>query len=356
MLKEAGSVLRRGQSVRHSRFIHRGTVAVLACALSALLSGCSGEPVPPAEILSFAATPQPVMMPEPVAPSGYLVAPSDMPQSSGTIRSVDQLSGYQDGSRPFSLAEEESVQVGEAPTGYLRAPGDDQPMAEAQPLVEAQPMGEAPIEEERVAYMPRIADPIARPEWAGGMPVSERNCRQQLKRLGVVYEDIPAVGNGKSCGIAHPVKLKSLSGGISIKPAATLNCQITLAFAQWVKNDLAPSTRARYLSGLKSITQLNSYSCRRMNNNDRNPPMSEHATGNAIDIGAITLDSGRLIDVHKPGFFAFREKSLLTNVRSDSCKYFNTVLGPGTNRQHADHFHFDLRDRKSGRKYCNMGK
>ena len=93
-----------------------------------------------------------------------------------------------------------------------------------------------------------------------------------------------------------------------------------------------------------------------MNNNDANPPMSEHATGNAIDIGAITLDSGRTIDVRKPGFFAFREKSLLTNVRSDSCKYFNTVLGPGTNRQHADHFHFDLRDRKSGRKYCNMGK
>ena len=342
-------MLRRGQS-DHSHFMRRGKAASIACVLAALLAGCSGDPVPPAEVLSFAPSPQPIMMPEPVAPTGYLVAP-DASRSNSSLVSVEQLSGYQDGSRPYSLAEEESVQVGEAPTGYLRVPDDAQPIAEARPITEPQP-----IQEERVAYMPRIEDPLARPEWAGGMPVSERNCRQQLKRLGVVYEDIPAVGNGKSCGIAHPVKLKGLSGGIKIKPAATLNCQITLAFAQWVKNDLAPSTRARYLSGISSIKQMSSYSCRRMNNNDRNPPMSEHATGNAIDIGAIKLDSGRTIDVHKPGFFAFREKSLLTNVRSDSCKYFNTVLGPGSNRQHADHFHFDLRDRKSGRKYCNMGK
>mgnify|MGYP001627823265 CR=1 FL=1 len=308
--------------------------------VSAVVVACSGDPVPPTEVLSLSPSSAPLAMVEPAAPAGYLMAPSD---TQGTLRSVEQLSGYQDGSEPFSLAQEEELQVTEPQTGYLRVPGEAQPQPE-------------PIREERVAYMPRIEDPIAKPQWAGGMPVSERKCRQQLKRLGVVYEDIEPVGNGKSCGIAHPVKLKKLSGGISIKPAATLNCQLTLAFAQWVKNDLAPSTRARYLTGISSIKQMSSYSCRRMNNNDRNPPMSEHATGNAIDIGAITLDSGKTIVVREPGFFAFREKSLLTNVRSDSCKYFNTVLGPGTNRQHADHFHFDLRVRKSGRKYCNMGR
>ncbi|WP_244598263.1 extensin family protein [Pseudohoeflea suaedae] len=353
---------RRGQHHHsfHRHALVRGSFALAVA--SALLAGCSGDPVPPAEVPSLSPSPAPLAMVEPLAPAGYMMAPADTPPQMGSMRTVEQLSGYQDGSRPFSLAEEEEVQAAQqlgAPEGYLRVPDEAEPLVQAEPMVSAEPLVQAqpePIREERVAYIPRIEDPIAKPQWAGGMPVSERNCRQQLKRLGVVYEDIPAVGNGRSCGIAHPVKLKQLSGGITIKPAATLNCQITLAFAQWVKNDLAPSTRARYLTGISSIQQMSSYSCRRMNNNDKNPPMSEHAVGNAIDIGSITLNSGKLIDVRKPGFFAFREKSLLTNVRSDSCKYFNTVLGPGTNRQHADHFHFDLRDRKSGRKYCNMGR
>jgi len=40
-------------------------------------------------------------------------------------------------------------------------------------------------------------------------------------------------------------------------------------------------------------------------------------------------------------------------VRGDSCKYFSTVLGPGSNAEHWNHFHFDLRSRKGGRQYCN---
>jgi hypothetical protein len=35
------------------------------------------------------------------------------------------------------------------------------------------------------------------------------------------------------------------------------------------------------------------------------------------------------------------------------CRYFNTVLGPGSNPEHWNHFHFDLRSRKSGKAYCD---
>ena len=134
----------------------------------------------------------------------------------------------------------------------------------------------------------------------------------------------------------------------------TLNCETTLAFAKWVKNELAPSARARYLTGIGSIQPMGGYSCRRMNNSrQRYNPMSEHARGNAIDIGRFTLKNGHEIDVRQKGFFAFREKGLLKAVRTDSCKYFNTVLGPGSNPEHWNHFHFDLRDRASGNRYCD---
>lgn len=137
-----------------------------------------------------------------------------------------------------------------------------------------------------------------------------------------------------------------------MKPAATLNCSMTKVFAKWVKNELVPSARYRYFSGVKSIHQMSSYSCRKMNSRSNNP-WSEHARGNALDIGGFTLKNGKHIDVRKKSFFAFREKGLLKTVRSDSCKYFKTVLGPG-DPYHGDHFHFDLRYRKSGRPYCSL--
>jgi hypothetical protein len=200
--------------------------------------------------------------------------------------------------------------------------------------------------------MPRVNNPMSAPQWAGGMPASEKACRNRLKRLGVTFRDLPAINSGKGCSIPYPIEVTELSGGIKIKPAAKLNCQITDAFAQWVKNELAPAARLRYLSGVSSIRQLSSYSCRTMNSK-RGAPMSEHASGNAIDVGKITLNNGQAIAVRKPGFFSFREKSLLKTIRHDSCKYFTTVLGPGSDIHHKDHFHFDLRTRKAGYRHCD---
>ena len=212
---------------------------------------------------------------------------------------------------------------------------------------------QASEEEQQVAFLPRLNDPMQMPETMGGMPASEKACRQRLQKLGVTFRDVPRIARGRSCGIEWPVELSGLSGGIQIRPAAQVNCQITEAFARWVKAELVPSTRMRYLSGVSAIHQMSSYSCRTMNS-QRGAAMSEHAKGNAIDVGKIVLKIGKAIAIEKKGFFAFREKGLLKAVRGDSCKYFSTVLGPGSDRFHKDHFHFDLRARKSGYRHCSL--
>ena len=212
---------------------------------------------------------------------------------------------------------------------------------------------QASEEEQQVAFLPRLNDPMQMPETMGGMPASEKACRQRLQKLGVTFRDVPRIARGRSCGIEWPVELSGLSGGIQIRPAAQVNCQITEAFARWVKAELVPSTRMRYLSGVSAIHQMSSYSCRTMNS-QRGAAMSEHAKGNAIDVGKIVLKNGKAIAIEKKGFFAFREKGLLKAVRGDSCKYFSTVLGPGSDRFHKDHFHFDLRARKSGYRHCSL--
>ncbi|NLR96354.1 extensin family protein [Rhizobium sp. P38BS-XIX] len=215
----------------------------------------------------------------------------------------------------------------------------------------------------QVAMLPRIDNPVPRldqqfeaPQSTPGMmPPSEIACRQELRRMGVIYTDKPAISSGPACQVPYPISLSGLSGNIAVRPAVTLNCQVTLAFAKWVKNELAPAARTRYWSGIGTVVPLGGYSCRRMNNSrQRYNPMSEHAHGNAIDVGTFILKNGHVIDVRKKGLFSFREGGLLKAVRTDSCRYFDTVLGPGSNPEHWNHFHFDLRDRKGGRRYCSL--
>ncbi|RWX75554.1 extensin [Neorhizobium lilium] len=230
--------------------------------------------------------------------------------------------------------------------GVAMAPAGRAPVAGTQQVAMLRPNNpmsdDGPISEPNQSFMPSV------------MPQSEASCRAELRRLGVEFQERPRISSGPSCGIDYPVKLSGLSGNIDVKPAVTLNCQTTLAFARWVKGELAPSARYRYLTGVQTIVPLGGYSCRRMNNSrQRYNPISEHAKGNAIDIGAIVLKNGHEIDVRKKGLFSFREGGLLKSVRTDSCKYFSTVLGPGSNAEHWNHFHFDLRSRKGSRRYCD---
>lgn len=252
---------------------------------------------------------------------------TDMPRQVGEPASIPMSDG--------------SAELGGEGDGYLRVPD------------KAATRRRQASDGEQVAFLPRMSNPMQMPEAMGGMPASERACRQRLQKLGVKFRDVPRISRGRSCGIEWPVELSGLSGGIQIKPAAQVNCQITEAFARWVKQELVPSTRMRYLSGVSAIHQMSSYSCRTMNS-QRGAAMSEHAKGNAIDVGKIVLTSGKAIAIEKKGFFAFREKGLLKSVRGDSCKYFSTVLGPGSDRFHKDHFHFDLRARKSGYRHCSL--
>lgn len=197
-----------------------------------------------------------------------------------------------------------------------------------------------------LAGYPRLNAPMSQPDL---MPAGERDCRRQLKRLGVKFRDVARIRDSASCGIDWPVEVTGFSGNVGLKPAATLSCQMALAFASWTKDELAPAARWRYFSGVKTIHQGSSYSCRSIAGSRT---ISEHAKGNALDVMRIELKNGNDIDVRKPGWFAFRQRGLLNNVRSDACSYFSTVLGPGYNADHKDHFHFDIKERRNGYRAC----
>jgi hypothetical protein len=148
-----------------------------------------------------------------------------------------------------------------------------------------------------VAAYPRFSTPLAEPD-AMDMSAEEETCRKQLRRLGVTFQDLAPINEGGACTIDHPVKVSSLPGSVELKPAATLTCQMALAFATWTRSELTPSARWRYMSGVKTIHQGSSYSCRRIRGTS---VASEHSKGNALDVMRIELRNGKDIDVRKPG-------------------------------------------------------
>lgn len=81
--------------------------------------------------------------------------------------------------------------------------------------------------------------------------------------------------------------------------------------------------------------------------------MSEHGYGNALDIAAFTLESGRKVTVANGWSGRQDERGFLRTVRAEACDDFMTVLGPGSDRHHRDHIHLDLQVRRSGNHYCH---
>lgn len=308
---------------------------VSVVALSALLlSACSSDPRPPADVGFHSAAiappelPEPVIQPEPVLQSEPTVQPEPTVQMAQAFPAPENPGE--------SLSEEEARRVYVDPA----EPEIDQPpMSEPEPPVQA-----AMPRPERKGWFQWGDAPDT-----GGLPATEAACRKKLKKLRVSFTEMNPIRDSASCAIPYPVKVSAI-GGVQIKPAATLNCEMAATFASWTRNELVSSSRWRYMSGIKTIHQGSSYSCRRIRGEGK---MSAHSTGSAIDVMAITLNNGKKIDIKKQGFFAFRARGLLNTVRADGCEYFTTVLGPGYNYDHRNHFHFDLMKRRSGKVACH---
>ena len=149
----------------------------------------------------------------------------------------------------------------------------------------------------------------------------------------------PVDGKG-GCGIKNPIRVSALTtSAVQVTPSATLNCAVTKATADWMREAVLAAAERELGSRPARIVNASSYACR--SRGHRGGRLSEHAFGNALDIRAFVLEDGRRIDVqHHPK--GSPEARFLASVRASACQYFTTVLGPGFNRAHADHLHLDI--------------
>ncbi len=211
----------------------------------------------------------------------------------------------------------------------------------------------APVPQEppkRDGASPKVAsppDPRSGGTPARVMPITEIDCRQRLQELGVEFANRSAESGEAGCSVPYPVSVSGLGGGVELHPEALMNCALAEAAARFTAEIAAPAAKREFGSGLKAIDHASAYVCRPRNGSSK---LSEHAFGNALDIARFALSDGRAVDVvERP---PEREARFLGALRKAACGPFKTVLGPGSDADHALHFHLDLAPRRNGGTVC----
>jgi len=183
---------------------------------------------------------------------------------------------------------------------------------------------------------PSIATPLA-PQPA------DAECFAELRANHIEAEIVPAPPAPLAdCGIAEPVRLSSigLANGatIDMPDRPILDCAFAITFTEFAQDLMAPLATAMLGSGVVALA-TGGYSCRspiRLPSGNPNP----HAKGIAIDVSAITLADRRRIAIGHEANSA--EALFARTIRRAACGWFTTVLGPGADAAHAEHFHFDI--------------
>jgi hypothetical protein len=181
-----------------------------------------------------------------------------------------------------------------------------------------------------------------------GLIAPETQCTVNPHSVGEA-EKIDDIDEGNGCEVENAWRMRSVAG-VGFSRPAIVNCGVIGPLDEWMSNRVQPAAQQEFGESVLSIDVAASYACR-ARNNSFGAKMSEHGFGNAIDISAFTLESGRRITVKQGWRGGEDERDFLREIRREACGDFRTVLGPGT-AHHGDHFHLDLANRRSGKAYC----
>ncbi len=175
--------------------------------------------------------------------------------------------------------------------------------------------------------------------------VNQSQCFAELKRLPVRYTLVPDQSAAPGCTLSSTLQLTNV--GIPISNIRAIQCSLARALSLWVQGALQPAAREILGSAVVRIESMGAYACRNIIGGSGSG-LSQHATGNAVDVGAFILADGRRISIRDGWNGADDARAFLRSIRASACKRFVTVLSPEYNAAHFDHLHFDM----GGKPFC----
>ena len=191
---------------------------------------------------------------------------------------------------------------------------------------------------------------------AESVAAAQTSCRSLLAGLDIDFEPLAPIGEEGGCGTPGAILIKAIDG-VEIDPPAEANCQLAEALHHWIAWSVKPAARESLGKKLTVVHNASAYACRRRNNSSTGK-MSEHAKANALDISTLGFSDDTSTNIkgdwsglkHLIGLSG--NSNFLSRIRKDACIRFSTVLGPGSDPYHGDHFHIDLAKRRNGYRIC----
>jgi hypothetical protein len=183
-----------------------------------------------------------------------------------------------------------------------------------------------------------------RPQRAAWRGQAENAClAQKLIHLSDYVQPAREINGAATCGLNHPFKVTALQdGAVAFNSVTTLDCPMIAMLNAWIAEIVQPAAQARFGQAVVEINSMGSYACRSMNN-QYGAQISEHAFGNALDIGGFRLADGREISLVRDWWHGDEQAhAFLADVHGGACSRFTTVLAPGSNAFHYNHIHVDL--------------
>jgi hypothetical protein len=190
------------------------------------------------------------------------------------------------------------------------------------------------------------AHAVARPDLAVVVPVVDGKPASVCDEDGIIGLTLPKIEESSACGILEPVKIHS-AAGITLAPPPVISCRAGRALSVWLEEAAKPAF-AEDGSPLEGLDIAAAYVCRNVNRAEGGA-VSQHARGRAIDISQFRRRDGTSVSVLE-GWHDEDDGPLLRKINQAACGIFSTTLGPDSDVYHADHFHYDVAERR--RPYC----
>jgi hypothetical protein len=184
---------------------------------------------------------------------------------------------------------------------------------------------------------PRVAVPEASPPRAASVPTTQA-CFAALDAAKAKYERRATQPTREGCGVAEAVMLEQAT--IPLNRAALMSCPLAAALAAFEQAVVQPAAQRHFGRPVVLLVHYGAYVCKPQTG--RPSRLSEHAFGQAIDIGGFELPGRVTISVRQHWGERGPRGAFLREVAQGACRHFNIVLTPKSDAAHATHLHLDI--------------
>jgi hypothetical protein len=162
-----------------------------------------------------------------------------------------------------------------------------------------------------------------------------RQCLAALNLQGIVFRTVAMPPAPSACHVENPVEITST--GATWDMPGVVSCDFALRVESFTREVVEPLARERFGQKVVRLHQAGAYVCQ----STRLGNVSQHASGNAIDLTGVDLADGMTITIAHDWAQPGPKSDFLHEIARRACFYFMGILTPDAAPDNAGHIHLD---------------